>query len=405
MYDAVIVGARCAGAPTAMLLARRGYKVLLLDRASFPSDTLNGHVVKKPAAAQLQAWGLLDAVIASGAPPIEKITFDVGPFALTGRAPSVPGAPARADADFAPRRTVLDKILVDAAVAAGAELRENFSVRELEFEDGRVAGIRGQGASGRPVSERARIVIGADGLRSLVAAAVAAPEYDAVPALTCVHYSYWENVPIDGAELCPRPGHCVIVFPTNDDLTCVFVQWPAAQFAVVRADLEANFMAAVALAPALAERVRAGRRVEPFRGTDNLPNLFRKPFGPGWALVGDAGLHRDPITAHGICDAFRDAELLTEALDAALRGRQSFDSALGVYEQKRNAAAGPIFGLTCQLAALAPPPPEMQQLFAALRGNQPEINRFIGTIICTVPIPVFFAPENLRHIIRQMEAR
>ena len=294
---------------------------------------------------------------------------------------------------------MLDKVLADAAVSCGAELRENFVVEELVFDGPTAVGIRGRASSGARITERARIVIGADGQRSLVAKAVDAPVYNAVPSLTCAYYSYWSGVAIDGAEICPRPGRAVIAFPTHDDLVCVFVLCAAAEAAAFRQDIERNYLAALDLVPALAERVRAARRAEPFRGTAHLPNFFRKPYGPGWALVGDAGLHRDPITAQGIADAFRDAELISDALDAALSRGQPVDAALARYQLLRDASAGPIFQMTCELAALAPPPPEKQQLFAALRANQPETDRFIGTIIGTVPIPEFFAPDNIRRII------
>jgi flavin-dependent dehydrogenase len=397
MYDAIIVGARCAGSPTAMLLARRGHKVLLVDRASFPSDTLSTHVIKKPAVALLERWGLLDQVLASGCPPITHINFDLGPFVLGGRAPAVPGTSPAADADYSPRRTILDKILVDAAVAAGAELRQEFSVKSLLFEDGRVTGVHGQGRGRRQITERARIVVGADGISSLVAQAVAATFYNSSPALTCATYAYWDGVPIERAELCPRPGASVIAFPTNDNLTCILVQRPAADYPVFRSNVEQNYLSTVALVPSIAERVRGSRRVESFHGTANLANYFRKPFGPGWALVGDAGLHRDPITAQGISDAFRDAVLLSDGLDAAFSGRQSMDDALGNYEQQRNVAAGPIFDLTCQIASLNPPP-DLLALLAALHSNQAETDRFIGAVLGTVPIPEFFAPANVERI-------
>jgi flavin-dependent dehydrogenase len=155
-----------------------------------------------------------------------------------------------------------------------------------------------------------------------VARSVDAPVYNEKPSLTAAYYSYWENVPIASAELYPRPRRAVIAFPTNDNLVCVLVQCVTEDAGEFRRDLERNYLAAIDLAPDLAERVRAGRQAEPIRGTTHLPNFFRKPFGSGWALVGDAGLHRDPITAQGICDAFRDAELLSDALDFGIfRGR------------------------------------------------------------------------------------
>ena len=201
MYDAIVVGARCAGSPLAMLLARKGYKVLLLDKSTFPSDTLSTHHIHQPGVARLKRWRLLGRVQASNCPPTTKIRFDVGPFALVGTPPPADG---NAEA-YAPRRRVLDKILVDAAVEAGAELREGFSVEELTTEGSLVSGIRGSGNDGRTLQERARIVIGADGAHSLVARDVQAPVYLDRGMLTCNYYSYWSGVPVEGVELYAVP--------------------------------------------------------------------------------------------------------------------------------------------------------------------------------------------------------
>jgi flavin-dependent dehydrogenase len=394
MYDAIVVGARCAGSPTAMLLARKGYRVLLVDKAGFPSDTLSTHYIHQPGVARLKRWGLLDRVVASNCPPACQTTFDVGPFALVGEPPPTEGVKD----GYAPRRKVLDTILVEAAAEAGAEVREHFSVTDLLMEGDRVRGIRGQTTGGTPVTEEAHMVIGADGLRSLVARAVQAPTYHERPTLTCGYYSYWSDVPILGAELYPRPERMVTSCPTNDGQTLVFILWPKTLFHEVRADIEGHFMQALSLVPAFAERVQSGKRSERFYGTADLPFFFRKPYGLGWALVGDAGYHKDPITAQGISDAFRDAELVTEAIDAGLSGKLPLEEALADYERRRNEAVLPIYEFTYQLATLEPPAPEMQQLFAALHHNQEQTNRFFGAIVGTVPIPEFFAPENIGRI-------
>jgi 2-polyprenyl-6-methoxyphenol hydroxylase-like FAD-dependent oxidoreductase len=153
------------------------------------------------------------------------------------------------------------------------------------------------------------------------------------------------------------------------------------------------------LAPELDERVRRGKREERFLGIADLPNFFRRPVGPGWALVGDAAYHKDPITAQGITDAFRGAEDLVQALDAGLSGRESLETALSRLERKRNEEATPMYEFTCQWATLDPPLSPMQQLLSALRGNEAERNRFIGTIAGTVPIPEFYSLENMQRVI------
>jgi flavin-dependent dehydrogenase len=397
MYDIIIVGARCAGSPTAMLLARKGYRILLVDKATFPSDTMSSHFVHVPAVARLKRWGLLDKVVASNCPPVRSLHLDLGPFSLTGYPPPLEGV----DTAYGPRRIVLDKILVDAAVEAGAELREEFTTQEVLFEDGCVIGIRGHAKNGTSVTEKARLVIGADGLHSVVARAVGAPKYQEKPSVTCAYYTYWSGVSINGAELYPRDNLFIVAFPTNDGLVCNLIEWPKESFPVVRSDIEGQFLQALKQAPGLADRIRGGKRAERFVGTVELPNFFRKPYGPGWALVGDAGYHKDPNLAQGITDAFRDAEALAAAIDSGFAGRQPLADALAEYERQRNESAMPAFELNFQFATLQPPPPEIQALLGALRGNQTETNRFVGAIVGTVPIPEFFAPTNIQRILTE----
>ena len=394
-YDAIVVGARCAGSPTAMLLARKGYRVLLVDRASFPSDTLSCHYIHQPGVACLERWGLLDQVARSNCPPVYQQTLDFGPFALTGTPPPIGDVAA----GYCPRRTILDEILVGAAEESGAEVRQGFSVQELVTEDGRVTGIRGRTGGGPAVTERATIVIGADGMNSFVARSVAAPRYNEQPALTCAYYTYWSGVDIDGVELYPRPGRMIIAGPTNDGQTMTIAYWPNADFHDVRSDIERHFLEALELAPGLAERIRGGTRSERWRGTAQLPNFFRRAHGDGWALVGDAGYHKDPILALGITDAFRDVELLTEAVDAGLSGRRPLADALAGYENTRNELAAGGYESSIQLAHLAPPPAEMQMLLGALLHDQEQTNRFMGTFAGTVPPAEFYAPENVARIV------
>src|SRR4051794_17346012 len=281
MYDAIVVGARCAGSPTAMLLARAGRRVLLVDRAGFPSDTLSTHYIHQTGVACLERWGLAGAVAASGCPPLRQLTLDVGPFALVGE-PTPAGAVADA---YSVRRTVLDKLLVDAAAGAGAEVREHFAVSELVREGSRVVGVRGRAAGGATVTERAPIVIGADGRNSLVARAVDAPVYDARPALTCAYYTYWNGLEVAGAELYPRQDRMIGAAPTNDGQVVTIVFWPHAAFARVRADIEGHFMGALELgtrARGARERRHQGRSVPRHGAAAQLPPPPPRPgLGPG----------------------------------------------------------------------------------------------------------------------------
>jgi flavin-dependent dehydrogenase len=400
VYDAIVIGARCAGSPTAMLLARKGYRVLLVDRAAFPSDIARLHFIRQPGVASLKRWGLLDQVAASTSPPILAMTVDYGDFPLRG-SPTPSAGVAEA---YGPRRIVLDKILVDAAVEAGAELWEGFAVQEILVEDGRVTGIRGRARGREASTERARIIVGADGMHSLVARTVDAPVYNAQPAVACYYASYWSGIAVAELEVYWRDRRLILAFPTNDNLVCVAIAWQHRRFHEVRADIEGNVLATIDLAPALAERVRRGTREEPFIGTADLPSFFRRPYGPGWALVGDAGYHKDPYLAHGISDAFRDAELLVEAIDAGFSGRQPLDEALAGYERRRNEAVMPIYRLNSHLAELEPPSPDTLQLRAALRGNQEDTDRYFGVSAGTVSVQEFFSRENIQRIMQASQA-
>jgi len=370
-YDAIIVGARCAGSSTAMRLARKGYRVLVVDRAMFPSDTVSTHVLQPLAVAALARWGLIDRLTATGCPPIHTYTFDFGPFTISG-APGTKDTPVA----YCPRRTVLDKLLVDAAAEAGAEIREGFAVEEILIEDGRVVGIKGRSKGAATVTERAQVIVGADGRYSLMAEAVRPEQYNEKPPLLAAYYTYWSGLPMEGRfETYIRPHRGFAAAPTHNGLTLTVEGWPYSEFETNKKDVEGNFLKSFDLAPEFADRVRGAKREAPFAGAA-VSNFFRKPYGPGWALVGDAGYNRDPITAQGITDAFRDAERCAIALDQAFTGARSFDEAMSEYQRDRDEHVLPMYEFTCQLATLQPPPPEMQQLLGAIHGNQKAMDGF-----------------------------
>jgi flavin-dependent dehydrogenase len=384
-YDAIVVGARCAGSPTAMLLARRGHRVLLVDRAAFPSDTVSTHLIHPPGVASLERWGLLDAVIATGSPPIDTYAFDLGSFTISG-APGTDETPVA----YAPRRTALDKLLVDAASEAGAEVRERFTVESLVWEDGDVVGIRGHGKGGEIVTELARVVIGADGRYSLVADSTGAQEYNEKPQLQVSYYTYWSGLPMSGRfETTLRPGlGCALVIAgrTIDE------------FDVVKRDIEATYLETLEIAPELADRVRGAKREERFVGTA-VRGYFRRAYGSGWALVGDAGYNKDFITAQGIHDAFRDAELCATALDDALGGGRSFEAALGEYQLRRDEQVLPMYEFTADLAALAPRPPEMELLLRAVSRSQEAMDGFARVAAGVTSPAEFFSDESAERIL------
>lgn len=392
-YDVIVVGARCAGSPTAMLLARQGYRVLLVDRATFPSDTISTHVIQPTGIAALNRWGLLGQLLSTGCPPVGTYAFDFGPFTIAG-SPGTDDSPVA----YAPRRTVLDKLLVDAAASAGAEVREGFTVQEVLTEGGQVTGIRGHGQGGQVVSEHARVVIGADGLHSVVAAAVGPPHYRDKPPLLCGYYAYWSGLPMAGRfENYIRPHRGWGACPTQDDLTVVVVGWPYAEFAANKTDIEGNYLKTFDLAPEFAERIRAANRETRIVGT-TVPNYFRQPYGPGWALVGDAGYNKDPITAQGISDAFRDAELCATALDQALSRASTYGEAMGHYQAARDEHGLPMYEFTTQLATLQPPPEELRHLLAAVHGNQEAMDGFARTNAGVTSPADFFSDENTGRV-------
>ncbi len=402
MYDVIVIGARCAGAPTAMLLAARGYKVALVDRSTFPSDMpISTHLIHPPGIAALRRWGLLDEIRATGCPAISTWRMDAGSVVLNGCPPPADGTAE----GYAPRRIVLDQILVTAAVRAGAALREGFSVEELLVDDGRVRGVRGQTMSGGHDSLVARLVVGADGPRSTVAKLTGAPEYNLRPELMGTYFTYWSGVRIAGFDFSLRDHRAAYGWMTNDGLALIGVNWAIKDFRAVRGNVEASYLSELArCAPALAESVRSGRRVAKWLG-GAVRNFFRKSHGPGWALVGDAGYHKDPCTAAGITDAFRDAESVVEAIDEGLSGRSRLEQALAAHEWRRNEVAMPLYDFTCQQAAFEPMSVEMLDLLNALQHNAEDTSAFFGLFAQTTRMREFFDPANVARILgRRREA-
>jgi flavin-dependent dehydrogenase len=356
--DVAVVGARCAGAATAMLLARAGHDVLVLERAALPSDTTSTHSLVRPAVVQLARWGLLDRVLASGAPPVRTVDlyrYDGGARAVRLHVENKAGV----DHVLAPRRHELDRILADAAVEAGARILDRTTVRDVVLDaHGRATGVRAVTADGSLLDVRARLVIGADGVRSKVARQVAAPLVERhQPGGVCL-YTYVGDVAWHGFELHLRERRFSGVFPTHGAEAAVFLMLPIAEAGRLlhagnrRTQVWLDFLRDAA--PDLAERIEGGSVRAQVRGAVGLPNHVRRAAGHGWALVGDAGYHRDPITAHGITDAFRDAELLAAATHRLLLDPAAERAALAVYEQQRDAALARTFALTRELAAFPP---------------------------------------------------
>jgi 2-polyprenyl-6-methoxyphenol hydroxylase-like FAD-dependent oxidoreductase len=363
-FDVIVVGSRCAGAATAMLLARQGHDVLVVDRADFPSDTVSTHAIARSGVVQLKRWGLLDEVLASGTPAIRNVIVHADGERIERPITDHAGV----DLQLAPRRYVLDGILAAAAVKSGAEMRTGVYVRGVSrADDGRVTGIIATRDRAR-VELRARIVVGADGLRSRIARAVGALTLDARPALGSTHYAYYTGLARSAFEVFLGDRAFSGIFPTHDGQACVWVCMPTDDAETLRrtgVTLDESFnRMLVQAAPDLVSRLRVAHRSSAVRGALRMPNHVRQSAGPGWALVGDAGYHRDPITGHGISDAFRDAELLATAVDGALRGDVTEAAAFASYQATRDLMLADIFDITCALAAF--PPPER---FVELQGH------------------------------------
>ena len=248
-------------------------------------------------------------------------------------------------------------------------------------------------------------MIGADGAHSLVAKSVQAHEYDTKPPIATYYYSYYSGFAADDIEQHVRVYQGAGCFPTHDGLTLIAAVWPSHRYDEVRVDVEGSVGKVHESTPSVAERLRDARRETKWVGTPGVANYFRQPYGPGWALVGDAGYDKDPITAQGISDAFIDAEGLTTALDDGWSGRRPLDDALAAYQSSRDRRVKPLYDFTCELAMLEPPPPLLQQLFAALNDNQEATNQFFSALTGSSPLPAFMKPDNLNRIMASAGVR
>jgi len=344
-WDVIVVGARCAGSPLAMLLGRRGHRVLLLDRDTFPNEKeVCIHLYSPLAHQYLAAWGLLDSVIATGCPPIEAVTIHMD--GSTARFPYVEVNGVREV--YAPRRAVLDALLFDAAVRAGVTARQETQVSDLLFDDDRVTGVAGSGPGGAFI-ERGRIVVGADGIHSFVARRVGAEAYNVKPLLGLSCHAYWTDAEVSDAEFAfgpalGLPGFALGAIPSNDGLVGLFVGGgPESKDAFDHDFDDACLRAMREVAPGLAERFGGAHRVGGVSRRGYMPAHYRVAHGPGWALVGDAGFVQWPSSGHGVTDAFRDASLLADALDAVLREVASEQDALSAYARTRDEASRGVF--------------------------------------------------------------
>ena len=357
-YDVVIVGARCAGAATALFLARSGAKVLVVDRQAYGSDTMSTHALMRGAVIQLKRLGLVPGVVAAGTPAIRSTTFHYGKEAIRVDIKPDHGV----DCLFAPRRTVLDPLLVDAAREAGAEVHHGVALSELQFSPrGRVIGVTLRDATGACMSVRSDIVIGADGRQSSVAKLVNAKAYVEGFDASAIVFGYFRDLNRDGLHWHFAKNVAAGVIPTNNG-HCVFAAVPAQRFsATFRGDIARGFLQVLAsICPELHEDIDRATLIGRLRGWGGGKSCLRQCHGAGWALVGDAGYFKDPLTAHGITDALRDAELLSRAV--VMGGTQ----ALKACQQERDGLSLPFMRVTDGIASFSWDLSEVKQLHAEL---------------------------------------
>jgi len=388
-FDVIVVGARCAGAATAMLLGRAGVRVLLLERSTFPADTLSTLYIQQPGVALLAEWGLLDEVRASGCPPLDRVTYRLGDVVLTGCASPIGGVREA----YAPRRFILDRVLADAAVDAGVEFRDGCAVTGVDMVDGRVSGVRYQATRGDRREHRvtARLVVGADGMRSTIANLVGAETTIENERLTCAYYSYWEGVEAH-FELYEGDTGWVSTVPTNDAVL-VSAYFPQDRFDEVRQDAQPAYLANIeANAPQVARRLADATRVDRLYGTGDQRNFFRQATGPGWVLIGDAGHHKDSLTARGIGDAFQQARMLSDRVASVVDDRTALDDQLARFAAEREPAFMESYQSTLLVAQSAAR--EKRRMMLAVVGSSPELTqRYFDTVAGILPVSQLYTPE------------
>jgi flavin-dependent dehydrogenase len=381
-HHVIVVGSRVAGASTALLLARRGYRVLLVDRRQPDSDTLSTHGLMRAGVLQLKRWGLLDQVIDSGAPAVSRTIVNYGDEAEVIELKTRAGVAEL----YAPRRFVLDSILARAAAEEGVDVRFGTTVCGLLTDaSGAVCGVYGRDREGRGFEEHAVFTVGADGLNSRVAREVRAPILHRGRGASGMIYGYWSGLTTEHYDWFYRPGLAAGIIPTNDGEACVWVSAPARRFMEsLRWDLDRSFHTLLEeAAPLAAERLRTARRSGRLRGFHGAPGFLRQPWGEGWALVGDASHFKDPISAHGITDALRDADFLTEAIDAVLGGRTREREAFGAYQHLRDRLSLPLFALADEIASYGWDLAELRGLLVAMsRAMKEEVEALEDLATC-----------------------
>jgi 2-polyprenyl-6-methoxyphenol hydroxylase-like FAD-dependent oxidoreductase len=387
-FDVVVVGARCAGSPLATMLARRGLRVCLLDRSRFPSETLSTHVIQPCGVTVLDRLGVLDTVLAAGAVPLTRFTLvtDDARVDATIDAEAF-GAPA-----LSVRRITLDHLLVEAAAAAGAEVRTGTGVTGLLWENGRVIGIE---TAGGPL--RARLVVGADGRGSTVAKLVGATEYHLAPPGRMFAWAYFEGAANDEGHL--RLGSLgeltFAASPTDSGLYMAAVCPALGAKDTFLADREGGFMAGLDSWPELADLLSGANRIGPIRVMTNWHGYFREAAGPGWALLGDAGHFKDPSPAQGIADALRQAEHLANAVEAGLSEAADIDDELRRWWRRRDEDGYEMHWFATDMGAAGSSPPLAGQFTRDIAGDEEATEKLLRVLNHDIPPSQLFTPRRL----------
>ncbi|MDR0360830.1 MAG: NAD(P)/FAD-dependent oxidoreductase [bacterium] len=342
-YEVLIVGGRAAGSSLALLLARQGHRVLVVDRDEFPSDTLSTHLMNPTAVGRLARLGVLADVEAAGFRRITRMRTWIDDCCFEG-----PAGPGGASFSLAPRRAVLDSVLIDHAVTAGAEFEQRTRAENLIVEDGRVAGAVLQRVHGDRRSVRAEVVVGADGRQSRVAQWVGAEKYLEVPALRPGYYGYFQGVeplPEPAVEMWFGGDRIGFLFPMRRDEDCLALEVQPEEFESFRRNPQEAFEERFRALPGMERRTRGATLGGRILGTRGIDNFFRKPYGPGWALTGDAGYLKDPSTGTGLGDALAQSQMLAGSLHAWFAGAD-WDQTMSAFQQRRDAAMLPGYQAT-----------------------------------------------------------
>ncbi len=401
MHDIIVVGARCAGASCAMLLARKGMKVLLVDRDAKGSDMpTSTHMLWHSGVKKLKDWSLLDRILDTGCKPMRNFQLDLGEFVLEGEAP----AAGDVDIALAPKRYVLDNMLIEAAIEAGVEYRQECSVNDLVWENDRVVGVKYSWRGNSSGEERARFVVGADGSNSNIAKMVSAQTDNKHDQVQGTYFAYFEDLPLNDMEFISRPGRMFYSWASNDGQTMAGMCCRYEDFRKQNKDPEHYFYSELQeFSPAMYQRVRDAKRVSEWR-FGSVRGFSRTPYGQGWALVGDAGLTVDPISAVGISLALRDAENLADAIYEGLSGQKPIEDSLQEFTVKRDSQSLPMLQFSQQMGMLEEPPEEVIEMFIGLNGNSEDTSAYFGVFAQTVPVTTFFDPDNIQRIIEKGRA-